>query len=122
MVWYSAVEGVFCPTPQKGIFEGLDSLVSRCGRGSLPVAQVAIHTGFGEGVITHQGFNERTFSALVLECGDLLRGQALLPPQGDTPLSGLPNPIHLPLGPKLRLELGNRTKHVEQQASRGIAR
>jgi hypothetical protein len=68
-----------------------------------------------------QRFDECTFSALVLECCNLLWRQSLLPPQRHTPLSGLPNPIHLPLGPEFGFELRNGAQHMEQQASRGIA-
>ena len=51
----------------------------------------------------------------------LLARQTLGPAQVHPTFSGLPNPIHLPLRPEFRLELGNGPKHVEQQTARGIA-
>jgi hypothetical protein len=45
-----------------------------------------------------------------------------LPSESDPALLGFPDSIDLPLRAYLRLELGNGTQHVKQQASGGITR
>ncbi len=41
------------------------------------VAEIAIHTGFGEAVVGHQGFDQRAFLSLASQCSDLLRAPSL---------------------------------------------
>jgi len=73
-------------------------------------------------VVPHQRFDEYALSTSVPEFGDLLPCQFLGPAELHAARFGLRDPIHLPFGPELCLKLRNGPQHMEQQASRGIAR
>jgi hypothetical protein len=44
----------------------------------------------------------------------------MLPAEAHASCQGFLNALHLPLRPQLRLKLGNRTQHSEEQAAGGI--
>jgi len=73
-------------------------------------------------VVLHERFDAHALGTSGPEGRALVRRQRLGPAEVHPARFGFVNPIHLPFSSELRLELGNGPEHIEQQASRGIAR
>jgi hypothetical protein len=94
-----------------------DQLLHLCW---LRAIEVAIHAGFTQSILLHQVFNTHASSPLLTQGRDLGRGEGMLPAEAHASCQGFLNALHLPLRPQLRLKLGNRTQHIEEQAAGGI--
>lgn len=119
-VW-TAIEhvGGFCITPQKG---ALGDGIGCCGCVRASLRQVAIDRGFGDAVVVHQGRDGGPLPSACLHLGNPLARQCLAAAKPYPPCFGVLDAIALPFGADLRLKLGDRPQHVEEQPSRGGVR
>src|SRR6516165_11747904 len=84
--------------------------------GLCPI-QIAVDTRFTEPILQDQVLDAYSCSPLLAQRGDLGRREGMLPAEAYAPRQGFLNAFHLPLRPQLCLKLGNRTQHIEEQAS-----
>ena len=88
----------------------------------LAPGQIPLDTGLGQTIIPHQRLNENAVLASLPKLGNLLGRQFVGEAEPNAAGFRFADAVGLALGAELGFELRNSAEHIEQQASRGVAR